>query len=85
MSAPRCLNPRCDRELKDTGPSMMYCNHHCSVFDAFNYESVHRDLIYQHSSESDDPTAWSTRSASPKTTKAKISEAFAWLDIRAEQ
>lgn len=32
-----------------------------------------------------DPTSWSARSTPPATSKANVSEAFSWLDVRAAE
>lgn len=85
MSAPRCSNPRCNRELKPDGPSMLYCNHSCATFNSFNYESINRDLVYGQHGDTPDPTQWPTRSASPVTASANVTYAYSWLDVRADQ
>lgn len=84
MSKPVCQNGRCGREIRDDGPSMYYCSPNCATFDTFSWEVANRKRTHGNRAEPrEDPTCWSTRSAHPHTARARVAEAYPWLDVRA--
>jgi hypothetical protein len=86
MSKPVCQNRRCRRQLRDDGPSLYYCSFHCATASSFAYETSNRALIYgSRAVPQEDPTCWSTRSAHPRTARARVAEAYPWLDVRASE
>jgi hypothetical protein len=57
----------------------------CANSTSFAYRSSNTSVFYGSLSEHGelDPASWTARSTAPVTSKANVSEAFSWLDVRA--